>query len=333
MRSDFSSRHVFEFMHRYGLPLTLVVMIAVFGVLNPGFISLASAANLVNQNAALALVAVGLTFVLIAGSIDLSVGSMLALVGVVIALVAQASGDIVSAAALGLIAALIVGVLNGALVSLLRLNSVIVTLAAFIWARGLATALTEGSSVPVTGWLPSVMNARLPHPLSVPFIIAVGVYVVGHVLLTRTQFGRHVFAVGGDERSARQVGIRLDAVRLKVFALSAGCAGLAGLVEIGRLAAAQPNAGFGLELDAIAAVIIGGTKLNGGEGSLRRTLVGVLFIAVLNTGLASVGIRDAYLLLYKGLVILFALSLEVVSERLTARSARREMVTTPEVSA
>jgi len=330
---NLSSRRVFELTHRYGLGITLIAMVAVFGIVNPGFLSLASAANIANQNAALAIVALGMTFVLISGSIDLSVGSILALLGVIVALVSQITGDILSAIVLGLLIAMAVGAINGGLVALLGLNSVIVTLAAFIWARGVATALTEGTSVSVAGWLPTVVNARLPHPLSVPLVVVVLTYLVGHLVLAKTRFGRYVYAVGGGEGSARQAGIRVNAVRLNVFVLSASCAGIGAVVEIGRFATAQPNAGFGLELDAIAAVIIGGTKLTGGEGSLRQTLTGVLFIAVLNTGLATVGIRDAYLLLYKGLVILFALSLEVVSGRLAARTARRDLIVDAVISA
>lgn len=303
-------------LQTYGLVLMIVAMVAIFSVLNRNFLTLSNLQNVLEQNAALAIVAVGVTFSLISRAIDLSPGSAIALVGVIIALAFQATSSIALALAAGIAAAMLIGLFNGTLIAKVGINPVIVTLAALIWARGVALALTEKSSVVIQSPFVGFMNTRFFGVVSPPMVLIVLAYALGFVLLTRTRLGRYTYALGGDEQAAKQAGVPTDLYKIGIFLLGGFLVGIAAIITVSRMGAAQPNAVFGLELDAIAAVIIGGTSLSGGEGGLRQTIIGVVFLALLNNGLSTLGLRDASFYFYKGLVILFALFFEVTTRRM-----------------
>ena len=199
----------------------------------------------------------------------------------------------------------------------------IVTLAAMIWARGLALAFTEADSIVIRSPFIGFMNNASILGISPPILLVVLAYVVGWFLLTRTRLGRYTYAIGGDETATKQAGVRTGLYTMLIFMMSGVWVGVATVITIGRLAAAVPNAAFGLELDAIVAVIIGGNRLSGGEGSMGKTIFGVLFIAILNNGLSTLGVKDAYFFLYKGVAILLALFFEVMS-RQVAQTGRVE---------
>jgi ribose transport system permease protein len=305
-----------KFDQAYGLALMTIVMIAVFAVLNDNFLTLSNFQNVLEQNAALAIVAVGVTFAIIAANIDLSPGSVIALTGVIIALIFTQTGSIGLALIGGVGVAVLIGAFNGFLIAKVDINPVIVTLAALIWARGLALALTEKDSIVIRSDFIGFMNQRFLGLISPPIILIVLAYLLGAFVLYKTKLGRYTYALGGDEVATKQAGVDTDAVKIGIFLFSGFLVGIAAIVTVSRMGAAQPNAVFGLELDAIAAVIIGGTSLTGGEGGLRQTVFGVLFLALLNNGLSTLGLRDASVLFYKGLVILFALFFEVTSRQM-----------------
>jgi ribose transport system permease protein len=300
----------------YGLLLMTIVMIVTFAVLNDNFLTLSNFQNVLEQNAALAIVAVGVTFGIISTALDLSPASVIALAGVIIAIVFRDTGNIALALASGIVTAVAIGVLNGTLIAKLDINPIIVTLAAYIWARGLALALTEKDSIVIQSSFVGFMNRRFFDIISPPMILIVLAYLLGFFVLTRTRLGRYTYALGGDEVATRQAGVPVDTYKIGIFAFGGFLVGVASIITVSRMGAAQPNAVFGLELDAIAAVIIGGTSLTGGEGGLRQTVFGVIFLALLNNGLSTLGLRDASFLFYKGLVILLALFFEVTSRRL-----------------
>jgi ribose transport system permease protein len=183
------------------------------------------------------------------------------------------------------------------------------------WARGLGLALTDQASVIVDAGFVQFVNTRLAGVLSVPLLAVVVCYVTGDMLLRKSRVGRYTFAIGGDETAAQESGVRVSKYKFLVFVLSGIYVGIATVLTVGRQGAATPNAVFGLELDAIVAVIVGGSKLTGGEGSVRRTLVGVAFLSILNNGLSTLGMRDAYFFLFKGAVILLALALDAIEFR------------------
>ncbi len=296
-------------------------MVALFAVVNDNFLTLSNLQNVLEQNAALAIVAVGITFGVIARVLDLSPGSAIALSTVVIGLTFQATHNIVISLVAGLATTLLIGLFNGTIIAKTEINPVIVTLACYIWARGLALALTEKASVVVQSPMVGFMNTRFLGLISPPMVLIVLAYLVGAVLLNKTRLGRYTFAIGGDEMATKEAGVRTDLTKIGIFLFSGLMVGVAAIVTLARMGAAEPNAVFGLELDAIVAVIIGGNKLSGGEGGLRMTILGVIFLALLNNGLSTMGLRDAYFYFYKGMVILIALFIEVTSRRMLAGAA------------
>jgi ribose transport system permease protein len=237
--------------------------------------------NVLRQNSMLGLVALGMTFVILTGGIDLSVGALLAVAGVVAAMLASHGSALAIGAGIG--AAALLGLFNGLLITKARIQPFIVTLATMIAARGAALAATAEQSVTVSGeasgltWLGRGELGPVPVPVAI-FILA---YVVGWIVLRYTRFGRYVFAIGDSEEAARLMGLPADRIVIATYALSGALAGLAGVVLAARLGAGQPVAGTGWELDAIAAVVVGGTLLTGGQGGAGSTLIGVLLLGVI----------------------------------------------------
>ena len=301
------------------LALLLAALVGLFSLLNEHFWSLATLQTITNRIPALALAALGMTFVLIAGGIDLSVGSVSAVAGAVFGwCVADRGVPVVAAAGMALAASLACGLVNGALVNVLRMPSFIVTLGLLEGARGVAYLVTN-SQTKYLGERLALLQATPVGGLSVAFLLALILTGVAHLALTRTVFGRHTVAVGTNEEAARLVGISPARIRAVVFALSGLLAGLAGLCHVARLGAADPNAGSGLELSAIAAAVIGGTSLMGGRGSMIATFVGVLIIATLEAGLAHLGASEPVKRVVTGVVIVGAVAAEAIRSRLAAR--------------
>lgn len=263
---------------------TLVILIAVciFGASR--YYAFATPENLVNvlrQNSMLAMVALGMTFVILTGGIDLSVGALLAVAGVLAAKLAAYGA--VPAVLGGIGAASLLGFANGWLITRARIQPFIVTLAMLIAARGAALAATGEQSVAIAGtstvltWLGRGQIGPVPVPVAL-FALA---YLIGWLVLRYTRFGRYVYAVGDSEVAARLLGLDVERVLLAVYTISGALAGLAGIVLAARLGAGQPVAGTGWELDAIAAVVVGGTLLTGGQGGVGSTLLGVLLLGVI----------------------------------------------------
>ena len=237
--------------------------------------------NVLRQNSMLGLLALGMTFVILTGGIDLSVGSLLAVAGIVTAALSPYGALVAVAGGVGAAAAL--GLVNGLLVTKARIEPFIVTLATMIAARGAALALTGESSVRIDRAASGIvwLGRGDIGPIPVPIVVFALAYLVGWVLLRYTRFGRHVYAVGDNGGAARLLGLEVDRVLIGTYALSGALAGLAGVVLAARLGAGQPVAGTGWELDAIAAVVVGGTLLTGGQGGVGATLIGVLLLGVI----------------------------------------------------
>ncbi len=305
-----------RFLGAYGLLVMLGVLCIVFSIVNQNFLSLVNFKALLEQNAVLAIVAVGMTFALISRNLDLAPGSLIALAGVIMGLVFRATDNIWVSIVAGLGTAIAADVFDGVLIAKGGMDALIVTLAAWIWMRGLAVSLTGANSIVISDPFIEFMNTASFLGLSPPIVLIVLAYLFGWFMLNRTKLGRYTYAMGGDERAAIQAGIDTAKYKILMFAMLGLLAGVGAVITVSRLGAAAPNAAYGLELDAIVAVIIGGNPFTGGEGNLRRTAFGVLFIAILNNGLSTLGMRDAYFFALKGLAILVALSFEVISRRL-----------------
>jgi ribose transport system permease protein len=299
-----------------------VVAVVAFRFVEPSWLNRNTLQSIVTQNGPLAIVAMAMTFSIISRHIDLSPGAMLALAGVVIGLVYRDTGSL----ALGLLAGLGLcvasGLVNGVLVSMLGLNAIMVTLATYIWARGLALGFTNGNPIVVDTQLTAITNHTLGGFTIVAPIVVV-VFVFGWFVLSKTLFGRYTHAMGGDPVGARRAGIRVGLYTTLIFVVMGVATWLASTIVVGQLASAQPYAAPSLELDAIIAVIIGGSRLAGGEGSVGRTLLGVAFISILNSGLLNLGLTDAYYQVYKGAALLAVLSAQLLLRRLAAEEVRR----------
>jgi ribose/xylose/arabinose/galactoside ABC-type transport system permease subunit len=269
----------------------------------------------------LGLVALGMTFVILTGGIDLSVGSFVAVAGVV---AAQLAGQgLVVALLAGVVVTTLLGLVNGVVIAKARIQPFIVTLAMMIAARGLALAYTGEQSVRVvgdTGGFTELGRGIVdigPLALPVPVIVLVVAYALGWLVLNHTRFGRHVYSLGDNEEAARLMGLNVGRVTLGVYALSGLLAGFAGVMLASRLGAGQPVAGMGWELDAIAAVVVGGTLLTGGQGSAVYTLVGVLLLGVIfNVFNLEGSITPWWQQVLRGLILL---AVVVVQNRLSRR--------------
>ena len=296
------------------LLVATLLLLLLFWILEPKWLNQDTLQLLVAQYAPLALVSAAMTFSIIAGHIDLSPGSMIGLSGSVIGLVFTWTGDIWLSLLAGLGTAIGVGLLHSAFVAGLGINAIMVTLGTFIWARGLANGANAGMPITVGGGIAGVVNASWGgFTLTAPVVIVA--YLGAAYLLRRTRLGRYTYAMGGGQLSARRAGINVALYTTGVFMMMATMIAAATFITVGQLGSAAASAGTGMELNAIIAVVIGGSSLAGGTGSVGRTALGVAFIGILNSGLLNLGLTEAAFDLYSGLAFLAVLSVQVLIRR------------------
>ena len=301
-----------------GLAAVVVVLVVTFGFATEHFLTVNTFRNIANQIPDAMVVAVGMTFVLIIGGIDLSVGSVLALSGAVLGVcLTRLHWPLAAAIAACLATGLACGLINGAVTVRWRLPSFIVTLGMLEIASGAAYLMTHSQTQYIGRQVETISEFAIAG-LRLPFLIAVVIVAAGQLALSRTVFGRHALALGANTESARLSGIRTQAITLAVFALSGLLAAVAGIIQCSRLGASDPNAGVGFELQTIAAVVIGGTSLMGGRGSVINSFFGVLIIAVLGVGLFTLGAQESTKRLVTGCVIVAAVILDYYRHRLRA---------------
>ena len=294
-----------------GTLLGLLSLCVVLWILTPYFLTLSNLLNVVEQSSVIAIMAAGMTFVIITAGIDLSVGSVLALSGVVMATLLQAGVPLPLAVAASLASGFLCGMLNGVLITRGRLPPFISTLGMMSVARGAALLVTQGR--PVSGFSESFRNLASGEILYVPIpiLIMLLVYLVAAVLLGKTGFGRHVYAIGGNEEAALLSGVDVRKLKALVYGICGMLSGLAAVILTARLNSAQPIAGIMYELDAIAATVIGGTSLMGGEGTVFGTLVGALIMGVLRNGLNLLDVSSFVQQIVIGSVIILAVLVDM----------------------
>lgn len=301
---------------RYGgTTLGLCGLGALFSALAPAFAGSGNLLNVLLQVSIIAIVAFGMTAVLLLGEIDLSVGSIIALSGCVAGTLLARGAPVFLVVAAVLACGALLGAVNGALCALLAIPSFIVTVATMGIFRGLAYIGSDGMPVPVENpawlWIGNGHWLGLP----VPVWLLAALLLLGHLLLSRTVFGRKVYLAGGNAEAAIYSGIRVPRLKIAVFMLSGLMASVGGIVLSARLYSAQPNAAIGWELDAIAAAVLGGTSLAGGYGTVPGTLIGALIIAVINNGMNLLSVPYFYQLIVKGAVILVAVCIDVQNKK------------------
>ncbi|ELQ1191559.1 ribose ABC transporter permease [Salmonella enterica subsp. enterica serovar Kentucky] len=286
--------------------IALLVLIAIVSTLSPNFFTVNNLFNILQQTSVNAIMAVGMTLVILTSGIDLSVGSLLALTGAVAASIVGVEVNALVAVA----AALALGAVTGVIVAKGRVQAFIATLVMMLLLRGVTMVYTDGSPVntgftdnaDLFGWF------GIGRPLGVPtpvWIMAI-VFIAAWYMLHHTRLGRYIYALGGNEAATRLSGISVSKVKIIVYSLCGLTASLAGIIEVARLSSAQPTAGTGYELDAIAAVVLGGTSLAGGKGRIVGTLIGALILGFLNNGLNLLGVSSYYQMIVKAVVILLA---------------------------
>lgn len=282
----------------------LVLLFGCMSIFNDYFLTVENLSTVARQVSINAIIAIGMTFAILTGGIDLSVGAVMALCGTLMAGLMKFYGlDPWMAITLGLLAGVAFGLLNGFLTAYGKMPPIIVTLGAMIIAKGLALIYTGG--YPISG-LPdsfSFWGRDYIFGIQVPILLMALLYLIFYIVLNHMPFGRYVYSLGGNEEAARLSGLRVKYYKLLVYVISGFTAGFAGLIFTSRVMSGQPNAGVGFELDAIAAVVLGGASIAGGRGMIIGTLIGAMMLGVLNNGLNLLGISPYVQYLVKGLII------------------------------
>lgn len=298
-----------------GILLPFAVLFLSLSIFSSPFLHVSNLRNILDQQSAFLIIAAAGTLVLVAGGIDLSVGATYSLAAVVSSTEAikHSTGYAVLA---GLIVGLGVGLLNGVIITVLRINALIATLAMSFVIGGIGAKVTGGNLIVLTdrpGFGKIAQGEFLGTPSSVWLMLLV-VVVLG-VLLTRTVLGRYFFAAGGNSEAARLAGIRVNQVRIVTFMLSGGAAGLAGIIDASRVLSAQSSQGSALAFTVLAGIVVGGTSIAGGDGSVARTVIGVLFIALIGNGFDLLGLDPLYQQITLGVILLVAVALDAWSRK------------------
>ncbi|CAM1665189.1 MULTISPECIES: ABC transporter permease subunit [Streptococcus] len=306
-------KNTMKYMSELTTVIALIILMAVITIINSNFLTANNLLNLLLQVTSNALIAFGMTFVILTGGIDLSVGSILALSSALTAGLLGSGMPVTLAILISLILGCILGMMNGLLISYGKLAPFIVTLATMTIFRGATLVYTNGN--PITKGLSDTFLFQflgqgyivgIPFPVIIMFIV----FIVLYVLLHKTAFGKSVYAIGGNEKAAYISGVKLNKVKIIIYSISGMMASISGLIITSRLSSAQPTAGASYEMDAIAAVVLGGTSLSGGKGRILGTLIGALIIGVLNNGLNIIGVSAFWQQVVKGVVILIAVLID-----------------------
>ncbi|AYX84088.1 ribose ABC transporter permease [Staphylococcus sp. EG-SA-6] len=301
-----------SFMEKIIPFIGLILLIIVVSILNPSFLDLSNLLNLLRQISINGLIAFGMTFIILTGGIDLSVGSILALSSAFIALMITSGVDPIIALIIGVLIGFVLGAVNGLLVTKGNMAPFIATLATMTIFRGLTLVITDGNPITNLGdsYLFQLFGKGYFIGIPVPAVTMIIVFMILLIILQKTTFGRHTYAIGGNEVAAKISGIKVNKIKILIYGISGLMSALAGGILTSRLNSAQPTAGTSYELDAIAAVVLGGTSLTGGKGRIVGTLIGVLIIGVLNNGLNLLGVSSFYQQVVKGVVILIAVLID-----------------------
>ncbi|MGN9165833.1 ABC transporter permease [Tissierellaceae bacterium HCP3S3_D8] len=299
----------------YGVIIGFMILCIIISIASPAFLSKRNILNLLRQSSIIGIISAGMTFVIISGNFDISVGAVAALSGAITMKLATLGIPLVISMLIALAFCSAIGFINGIFVSKVGVPSLIATMAMVTIVRGLLLMLTGG--YPITedfGFLDFLGNEYLLG-IPVPVILFFIVVLIAHIVLTKTKFGRHVFSVGGNQEASKLNGINVDRYKINVFIINAILAGIAGIVLTGRLGTATAIAGEGYDMDAISSVVIGGTSVAGGSGSVIRTVIGVLLMSVINNSFNLLSVNIYFQYIFKGLIILIAVGADSYSKR------------------
>ena len=297
------------------LTIVLIVLIIALSVASEYFFTWINFRNILDQCSVYLILSLGMTFVIASGGIDLSVGSVAGMSGVIMAVLMKAGMPVLPAVILGILSGIISGIANGAIISMLKINPFITTLATMTITRGIALVLTGGVSI--YGFAQSFKwwGTGTIGPLNPPIVISLVFTAIAAVIMGRTLWGKYSLALGSNAEALRRSGVNIKGYRISIYAISGFCAAIAGLIMTARLNSAAPLAGSGYEMDAIAAVVLGGGSLNGGSGSIIGTFIACFTLSVLRNGLTILSIPTYYQQLITGVIILLAIIIAEVRNR------------------
>ena len=301
-----------QVMGKYGIYVAFLMLVFVMSIISPIFLTASNFTNIILQVTVKGILAVGMTFILLTGGIDLGVGSVLALVGVIATSLATTENNypLILALAVGLLVGIVCGAFNGFFIAKAKVPAFVVTLAMTTIAQGLALMYTNGRPVINLTDAYKVIGGKSLGPIPIGIIIFAAVIAVAVFLLEFTTYGRHIRAVGGNELAAKTSGINTTLVKFSAYVVMGICSAIAGIILTSRVQTGNPSAGGGYELDAIAAVVIGGTSLSGGVGNVAGSIIGILMLGVLSNGLDLLNVSSYLQQVIKGLIIVAAVLLD-----------------------
>lgn len=292
----------------------LITASAIMALINPRFATMGNLVTVLRQTSINAVIATGMTFAILTGGIDLSVGSVLGFCGAVAAYMVSSGSGVGPTLITALLIGTVIGYINGSLITIGRLQPFIATLGTVTLLRGVILVFTQGRPIGLGSTSGSEIFTYIGRgfagPIPIPVIIMIAVFILAHYILRHTKIGRYIYATGSNEEATMYSGIKTDRVKRFVYSVSGMMAALAGILITARLGSAQPTAGVGYELDAIAAVVLGGTSMAGGIGTIAGTAIGALIIGVLNNALNLMQVSSYYQDVAKGIVILIAVLLD-----------------------
>ncbi|HHY46417.1 MAG TPA: ABC transporter permease [Firmicutes bacterium] len=302
---------VAAFFQAYGPLVLLVGFAGIVTILNPRFLSITNLLNFSAQIAPMAILAVGATFVIISAGIDLSAGFGIALAGVITGITIASVNSFWLAVLTSLLAGMALGLVNGFFITMTRLQPFVVTLATMSMVQGFIYIFSSGRVIFISNEAFTFVGRGFIGPLPTSVVIMLGVYVLGYILLNRTKLGTYTYAIGGNENAARLAGINVEAYKWGIYVLSGITAGISSILIVSRLGLIAPNiAGTSILLDAIASVVLGGTSIQGGSGTIQGTLVGVLIMGIIGNALNLLNVPPAFQDVFKGAIIVAALLLD-----------------------
>lgn len=318
-----SAKKISSVLLNYGIAIVLVMLIAIFAAASRNFFSKDTLMTILKQVSITGIISVGMTFVILTGGIDLSVGSIAGVSSVTAAMLMLRGFPIFITCIITVFIATVYGVISGLCVTKLNMPPLIATLGTQTALRGLAFIVTAG--LPVFGFSKVFGNFAKQSALGFPFMVwlLLAIFLIGKFVLDKTIFGRYIYGVGGNEESSHLSGISVTRIKLMAYSISGFLAGVAGLVLLSRTNSGQPSAGVGYEMDAITAVVLGGVRLTGGEGRISQVMIGVMIMGVLSTGMIMCGINDYVQQLVKGLVLIAAVAFSEFSQKIRNRTAAK----------
>lgn len=302
-------------LREFGVLFGLMALCLIITIATPAFASHKNILNLLRQSSIIGIISAGMTFVIISGNFDISVGAVAALSGAVVMKLYTSGINIFLSIAVALLVCGVIGFINGFVVAKIGIPSLITTMAMVSIVKGSMLLLTGGYPITQTVPLLDYLGNSYILGIPVPVVIFAITVAVAWVILTKTKFGRCVYSVGGNAEASRLNGIHVDRYVVKVFIINAVLAGLAGLVLVGRMGTASPVAGDGYDMDAISSVVIGGTSVAGGSGSVLKTVIGVLMMSVINNSFNLLGVDMYFQYIFKGLIIVIAVGIDSYSKK------------------